>query len=292
MTKKIDMQSHTVASDGELTPEELVDLAVKNGLSAIAITDHDSLGSIEAAIKYSNGKNIEIVPGIELSCDDPILDNDKIDVLGLFIDQKNKKMINIIKKINEKREENKKKTIAKLKGLGYEIEYEDVRKTAKGAFGRPHIAKYLLKKYPEKFCSVADVFDKLIGTSKKGFIKTYDRVSIKDAVKAIHEAGGISILAHPGIYSKGDSAKIIDYFIENGGDGIETYYPYHLICPHLDIDEEGNRKLVDFYRKLAKSKSILESGGNDHHGNYRPTLGALEIPYSVLENLKNRIPVS
>lgn len=292
MLKRIDLQSHTVASDGEDTPEELVDLAIKKGLKAIAVTDHDSLGSIEAAVKYSNGRCIEIIPGIELSCDDPLLNYDKIDVLGLFINPKNEKMIGLIKKINERREENKKRIISKLKTLGYGIEYDDVKKTVRGTFGRPHIAKYLLKKYPSEFSSVADVFDKLIGTGKKAFVETHDRVSIRDAIMVIKEAGGISILAHPGIYPRQDSVKLIDYFIDNCGDGIETYYPYHIICPYLNISEEENKKIIGFYREIAKSKNILESGGNDHHGKYRFTLGAVKIPYEVLENLKKRIPLS
>ena len=288
MSKKIDLQIHTVASDGESTPEELVDLAVEKGLSAIAITDHDSVASLKKAIKYSRGRNIEVIPGIELSCDDPLLGYDKIDVLGLFVDFNNKKLIGMTEHINRRREENKRQIIGKLKGFGYEIDYDDVKKTVKGTFGRPHIAKYLLKKYPSEFSSVADVFDKLIGTGKKAFVETHDRVSIKDAINAIRESGGISILAHPGIYPKEDSVRLIDYFIGAGGDGIETYYPYHIICPYLNIDEDENKKLIDFYRKIAKSKKILESGGNDHHGEYRPTLGAVEIPYSVLKNLKNR----
>lgn len=289
MMKRIDLQNHTVSSDGESTPEELVDLAVEKGLSAIAITDHDSVASLKKAIEYSRGRNIEVIPGIELSCDDPLLGYDKIDVLGLFVDFNNKKLIGMTEHINRRREENKRQIIRKLKGFGYEIDYDDVKKTVKGTFGRPHIAKYLLKKYPSEFSSVADVFDKLIGTGKKAFVETHDRVSIKDAINAIRDSGGISILAHPGIYPKEDSVRLIDYFIGAGGDGIETYYPYHIICPYLNIDEDENKKLIDFYRKIAESKKILESGGNDHHGKYRPTLGAVKIPYSVLENLKNRI---
>ena len=290
--KRIDLQNHTIASDGELTPEELVDSAIKKGLSAIAITDHDSVASLKKAIKYSKGRNIEVIPGIELSCDDPLFSYDKIDILGLFVDFNNKKLINMMGHINRRREENKKQIIEKLRGFGYEIEYEDVKKAVKGTFGRPHIAKYLLKKYHSEFTSVADVFDKLIGVGKKAFIETRDRVPIKDAIKMIKESGGISILAHPGIYPKEDSVRLIDYFIDAGGDGIETYYPYNIICPYLNIDEDENKKLIDFYRKIAKSKKILESGGNDHHGNYRPTLGTVEVPYSVLENLKKRVPVS
>jgi len=288
----IDLQNHTVASDGELTPEQLVGLAIEKKLSAIAITDHDSLGSVKKAIEYSKGKNIGIVPGVELSCDDPLFNYDKIDVLGLLINPDNKKLNNLLEHIKNKREENKKLIIEKLKNLGYEIEYEDVKKTVKGTFGRPHIAKYLLKKYPNKFASVSDVFDKLIGRGEKAYLDTKGRVSIKDGIKIIQNAGGVAILAHPGVYPRNDSIKIIDYFIERGGDGIETYYPYHIICYELKIDENGNQEIINFYKSIAKSKKILESGGNDHHGNYRFTLGAVEIPESVLENLKRRIPVS
>src|SRR3990167_2637856 len=122
----IDLQNHTVASDGELTPEQLVGLAIEKKLSAIAITDHDSLGSVKKAIEYSKGKNIGIVPGVELSCDDPLFNYDKIDVLGLLINPDNKKLNNLLEHINNKREENKKQIIEKLRGLGYEIGYDDV----------------------------------------------------------------------------------------------------------------------------------------------------------------------
>jgi len=288
----IDLQCHTVASDGENTPEQLVDIAIEKKLSAIAITDHDSLDSVKKAIEYAKGKNIEIVSGVELSCDDPLFNYDKIDVLGLLIDFRNKGLNDLMGHIKNKREENKKLIIEKLKNLGYEIKYEDVKKTVEGTFGRPHIAKYLFKKYPNKFTSVKDVFDKLIGHGKKAYLDTKGRVSIKDGIKIIQNSGGVAILAHPGVYPKEDSVKLIDYFISNGGDGIETYYPYHIICPDLNIDEKGNEELIRFYKKNAKSKKVLESGGNDHHGNYRFTLGEVKIPESVLENLKRKIQVS
>ncbi|HLC62403.1 MAG TPA: PHP domain-containing protein [Candidatus Nanoarchaeia archaeon] len=285
----IDLQSHTTASDGELSPEELVELAIKKKLSAIAITDHDSLGSLKKATKYSKGKNIEIIPGVELSCDDPLFSYEKIDVLGLFVDPDNKKLIELIRHINEQREENKKQIIKKLNGFGYEIDYEIVRKTVGGTFGRPHIAKYLIKKYPGKFSSVRDVFDKLIGRGKKAFIKTESRVSIPNAIKIIKQARGLAILAHPGIYPREHSLKLIDYFIANCGDGIETYYPYHIVCPELKIDSNGNKKLIEFYKEIVKSKNLLESGGNDHHDMYRSTMGEIQIPESILENLKKAV---
>lgn len=282
----IDLQSHTTSSDGELSPEELIELAIKKKLSAIAITDHDSMGSLKKAIEYSKGKNIKIISGVELSCDDSLFSYEKIDILGLFVDPNNRKLIGLLSHINEKREENKKKIIKKLNSLGYKIDYESVKKTVGGTFGRPHIAKYLIKKYPDKFSSVRDVFDKLIGRGKKAFVKTEKRVSITDAIRIIKQANGLAILAHPGIYPKDHSLKLIDYFIANGGDGIETYYPYHIICPELKIDSNGNKKLIEFYKKIVKSKNLLESGGNDHHDMYRSTLGEIQIPEIILENLK------
>ena len=131
-----------------------------------------------------------------------------------------------------------------------------------------------------------DVFDKLIGRGKKAFVKPGGRVSIADAIMTIKQAKGLAILAHPGIYPRGHSLKLIDYFAANGGDGIETYYPYHIICPELKIDRNGNEKLIKFYKDIVKSKNLLESGGNDHHDMYRPTLGEIPIPESILENLK------
>lgn len=291
MSGKIDLHCHTLASDGELSAEELVGLAIKKGMKAIAITDHDSLGSLKKAIEYSKGRNIEVIPGIEISCEDNIFNYDKIDVLGLFVDYDNKPLINLVENTNKKRDENKNKIIKKLNNLGFEIDFEEVKKTAKGTFGRPHIAKFLMKKYPDKFASVKDVFDKYIGAGKPAFVKPEKFTTIKNAAGIIRQSGGVSILAHPGIYPKEDSIKLIDYFVDNGGQGIETYYPYHIICPDLNLDEKGNNKLINFYKGIAKSKNILESGGGDFHGKYRPTLGKLNIPDSVLENLRKRIPL-
>ena len=114
-------------------------------------------------------------------------------------------------------------------------------------------------------------------------------MSIADAIKIIKQAKGLAILAHPGIYPREHSLKLIDYFIANGGDGIETYYPYHIICPELKIDSNGNKKLIEFYKEIVKSKNLLESGGNDHHDMYRSTLGEIQIPESILENLKKSV---
>jgi 3',5'-nucleoside bisphosphate phosphatase len=285
----IDLQNHTIASDGELTGEELVDLAISKNLSAIAITDHDSIASNKAAIEYSKDKNIEVISGVELSCDDPLFTNPKIDVLGLFVDYKNRDLLDLIKQISNERDNHKSLIIDKLNELAYEVNYDEVKKTVQGTFGKPHIAKFLIKKYPNKFSTVKEVFKKLLDKGKPAYVKPGSRVSVKDAVKIIKEAGGLAILAHPGIYPPLDSVKLIDYFIDNGGDGIETYYPYHIICPEYMLDKKSNKKMIEFYKSIVKSKKILESGGNDHHDNERPTMGEVEIPEEIIKNLKKSL---
>ncbi len=132
----------------------------------------------------------------------------------------------------------------------------------------------MVKKYPDEFKTVKDVFDQLIGRGKKAFVKVGAKVSFEDAIRIIRKAGGISILAHPGIFSKEESIKLIDYFVSRGGNGIETYYPYG-----------KNNDLVAFYQGIAREKKILESGGGDHHDEEKFALGKAKVPDEVLEKL-------
>ena len=150
----------------------------------------------------------------------------------------------------------------------------------------------LLQKYPAEFASIRDVFDAYIGEGKPAHAERKNRTGLKGAIEIIKKSGGIPILAHPGVFKKEDSIKLIDIFAGIGGEGIETYYPYHLVYPELNIDEQGNKKMIDFYRNIAKSRKLLESGGSDFHGSYRDTMGRVYVPYKLLENLKAKIPAS
>ena len=283
---KIDLQSHTTASDGELSPDQLVDLAIERGIKALAITDHDSLNGIAPAIEHSKDQEIEIVPGIEISCDAAEHGFKKVDVLGLLIDPNNKKLADLTKTIKEERVIQKKKIIEKLNKIGFDISFEEVAKNVKGSFGRPHIARVLVKRYPKEFATIEEAFQKYLGEGKPAYADRRDRVLLNHAIKLIKGANGITILAHPGVFKKEDSLVLIDKFINLGGEGIETYYPYQIIVPELNLDEEENKEMISFYKDIAKKKKILESGGNDHHGRDRDTLGLLDIPYEVLKNLK------
>jgi len=286
MKRLVDLHLHTNASDGELSPEGLVDSAISRGLKAMAITDHDTVDGIRTALDYSADKDIEVIPGIEISCKEREHGFDEVHVLGLFIDFRDKSLLEMTQRIKQNRIEQKRQIIKKLNGLGFDIDFSEVKDSVKFSFGRPHIAAVLLKNYPDRFSSVQDVFDRYLKVGKPAYIEIKEITRIVDAIKIIKKSKGIPILAHPGVYKPEDSLELIDYFLGLGGEGIETYYPYDKV---YSISPEASKKKIDFYNKVAKEKNLLVSGGSDYHGSIRPTnLGEIEIPYSVVEKLKEK----
>lgn len=281
----VDLQTHTTASDGSMTPTEVVERAIEIGLTAIAITDHDSISGIDEALKATKNR-IELIPGIEFTCDsEEFID---IHVLGLFIDHTNKEMVSIVKEASRQRLEQKKEIIKKLNSLGYKITIEDAFEFAKGEIGRPHVAYALLKKYPKEFKDKNDIFEKLLGNNKSAYVPKAKGISIKEAIGVIHKSKGLAILSHPGRYKHEFALKLIDYFLEKGGDGIETYYPYNNNPDYTSV-EESKRK-VEFFRQIAKEKNILESGGSDFHGETKKVkLGEANVPIEVYLKLKEHI---
>ncbi len=284
----IDLHMHTSASDGRLSPQELVGLALKNGLSAIAITDHDAIGGIAPAMEYARGKPLEIVPGIEINCDGMEIGFREVEVVGLFVDCEHSTLLRFVEEARQDRLEQKKRIVEKLQGLGFEIRFEELGEYAKGSLGRPHIAQLLVKKYPGEFSSIREVFEKYLGTGKEAYVDREKKSSIKQAIDIIKKAGGIAFLAHPGVFGKKETGALVEFFQSNGGQGIETYYPYYLIYPHLKISEKENLEIIEFYQKIAKENGLLESGGSDFHGGDRETINAVKMPYSVLEKIKVR----
>ncbi|MBI5332508.1 MAG: PHP domain-containing protein [Candidatus Aenigmarchaeota archaeon] len=284
----IDLHTHTHFSDGRFSPEELVDLAVARGIKAISITDHDTIDGIQPAIDYTKAKSldIKIIPGIEISCDCSEKGFGEVHILGLYIDYNNPELIEFSETIKELRKMQKMKIIKKLQEAGFDITYEEVEKSVKGSFGRPHIARVLVKKYPERFSTSKAVFDEYIGANRPAYVDRQNRFSIKQAIELIKKAGGIPILAHSAMYKKEDSIELIRIFKALGGIGIETYYPYDIIFPDLKINNRENTELISFYSKTAEDFGMLESGGSDFHGGSRNTLGILEIPDSILAKLE------
>jgi predicted metal-dependent phosphoesterase TrpH len=251
---KIDLHMHSTKSDGEFSPKELIDIAVKKGISAISITDHDKVTANNEAKIYAKEKGIEYIPGIEITVTPPE-EVRELHIVGLFIDSENEE----IKKISGRHKEyainTAKKIIEKLNELQYDITFEELLKETNGKhFGRPFIAKILMRKYPEKFKERKQVFNELLGKQGKAFVRPKG-TELKEAIEIIHNAGGIAIVAHPW-YLGEKMLEILEKFVSLKGDGIELDY-----TPKKTIPEGISQILKNFIEK----HNLIVSGGTDFH---------------------------
>ncbi len=281
----VDMHMHSTTSDGTLTSEQLIDFCIQRGLKTISITEHDTVESIQSNLEYVQDKPIEIIPGIEFSCEEKKLGFEEVHVLGYFIDHTNLALKDATQKMKQERVERGKLIIQKIQELGYDITFEEVAARVGVSFARPHIAKILMEKYPEKFQRVQDVFDALIGNGKPAYVARKDKISVKDAIELITNAGGIASLAHPCVFKNFEDVElIIDHFIQVGGKAIETYYGYGTNIKGLTPEEGQVRS--EFVKKITREKGLLETGGSDFHGLIRPIyVGDAGLPRELLEKL-------
>ena len=281
---KIDLHIHTTASDGKLTPKEIVDWAIQKQIPAIAIADHDEIKGAKEAVEYSKGKNIEVISAIEIGCKEQKLNLHDIHIVGMFVDYNNKELLAFINKMQEERINQKKKMIKKLNDLGYEITFEEIKKEATGgSLGKPHIANVLFRKYPEKFENYRQIFEKLLGNGKIADVLRAGVYNIKETIDLIHRARGIAILAHPGWY-KENTDKIIKEFVISKGDGIEVD------CNYKDLEEIYLKDILQKTRKIAEKNNLLISGGTDfHEKNYSSDIGEYGITKEEFEKLKKAI---
>ncbi|SHI00407.1 PHP domain-containing protein [Sporanaerobacter acetigenes] len=265
-----DLHIHTTFSDGLLTPEEVVDLAVKKELDGIAITDHDTTLGIDRAIERSKiYKDIQVIPGIEFSC---IYTTEEIHILGYFIDYKSPDLIQLTYNLRLERMNRGYKILDKLNSLGINVTIDDVKKIS-GAnnIGRPHIARALIKKGWVN--SIDEAFDKYLEIGKAAYVERY-KLSIEDAIDIIHRCKGIAVIAHPGLIK---DKNIIYYCIKIGVDGIETVHSKH------------SKKEIEFYTKLANKHNLIKTGGSDCHGqliNGDYVLGKYCIDLDNLDQMK------
>jgi 3',5'-nucleoside bisphosphate phosphatase len=279
----IDLHAHTTASDGSHPFEEVVAMAARGGLKAVAITDHDN---VQSAKRITGHEPLEVIPGIELSVFDHALGYEDVHVIGLFIDPKHAALNSKLNSLG--REEQKKATVAKLNELGYEITFDEVKARSEGVVGRPHIAIVLMEKYPDEFPRMVDVFNKLLGRGKPACIGREAGFGLGEAISLIHSAGGLAILCHPLLYPY-EPGKLVREFKSLGGDGMEVYYDYRANRPGVPITPEENGRLIGQSKALAAQHGLLESGGSDFHGRGKrgyQELGLFGAPDGVLEALK------
>ncbi len=263
-----DLHLHTEFSDSTFTPEEVILGAVKAGLSAISIVDHDTVAGVQPSIDIAKENNIEVLPGIEFSAEYEGLE---VHILGYLIDYKDRTLLSKLASLKENRIARVYKIIDKLKGIGLSLDPQVVFDIAKeGTTGRLHIARALVKEGKVK--SVFEAFQKYIGDKGPAYCLGF-RFSPSEVIKIIKEAGGVAVLAHP--YSLKNDDLILE-FINYGLGGIEVYYPEH------------SQGMVNFYLELAKKHNLLVTGGSDCHGSAKPEIkiGCIKIPYELVEELK------
>ncbi|MBE6542898.1 MAG: PHP domain-containing protein [Ruminococcaceae bacterium] len=274
--KIIDLHTHSSFSDGSMTPEELLCHAHEKGISAIALTDHDTVSGIKdasvAALKYG----VELVPGVEISSESV----SQVHVLGLFINTESQALLDLFKSQQEERLISNKKYISVLAEHGFPITEEEVKRVAPhGGVGRAHYAKIMMDH--GWVSSVAEAFDKYLGVGMSCYVKRMV-ITPEEAIECIHKAGGLAFFAHP-YQTKLDYKGIYDLakHLKNCGlDGIEGYYS--------EYSPEMHKTFMD----MADDLSLLVSGGSDYHALMKPHLeigvgrGNLKVPYSVLEKIK------
>ena len=270
MDQYIDLHLHTSFSDGLATPERLLKKVLRSRLAAFAVTDHDTIEGLIETARLLPESGPELVSGVELSTE--YLDTD-LHMLGYMFDVDNIPLNKTLADLQHRRDTRAQEIVEKLKELGIGIPYSDVLEVAGGgSVGRPHIADILHKHGHTK--SYLEAFRKYIATGGPAYVPKA-RLSPAEAIKLIHEAGGLAVLAHPMV---DNAVKHVETLANLGLDGLEVY---HYSCSRQD------RKRI---RKLADKFGLVLSGGSDYHGrdNRRDVIDRSRVPYEFLDEMKKR----
>jgi hypothetical protein len=249
----VDLHCHSTASDGTLSPADVVRLAVDRGLSALALTDHDTIAGIAEAASEAARLQLDFMPGIEISAEFP--HPGTMHLLGYGIDPASPVLSDLTTKLLAGRDDRNPKIIAKLAELGVAITMEEVNAQAGGnVVGRPHIAAILLSK--GYVSSIKQAFDKYLAPGGLAYFDK-ERLSPRRAIEKINASGGVAVLAHPvqlRLENEAQFDRVLKDLLDLGLGGIEVI--------HSDHDE----KLVRKYEALADDLGLLKTGGSDYHG--------------------------
>lgn len=269
---RVDLHTHTTASDGLLTPAELIRLARERGLTALAITDHDTVSGLPEAVQAAGEAGVELIPGIEISTS---YQGQDVHLLGYYVDYTSRKFVEELKGLKEGRHKRNERIIERLNELGIPISMEKVvaKRPAEGNVGRPHIAQVLVDM--GVVASVQEAFDLYLGKNGKAYV-SLPRLSPQEGVKLILRHGGIPVLAHPGLYG---NDQLIGQLLAEGLEGIEVYHPDHSLAE------------VAKYERLAQEYQLLITGGSDYHGEgengpFHGDLGSQPVGIEILDRLK------
>lgn len=249
----LDLHIHTTASDGSLTPTQVVQLARKKGFSLIAVTDHDTMGGVAEALEAGKKYNVDVVPGVEISSGVTL----EVHMLGYGMSPDHPVMKAMMEDMRAARVERMERIIENLQKMGVPITVEEVEAVAGGAIGRPHIAQVLIAHglVPD----VRTAFREYIGVGAKAYVERRKMTS-EQVIANIRDAGGVPVLAHGGLLRIGEVElnQWIDSMAKKGLMGLECYHNAH--TPQME-------RLL---RAAAERNGLLVTGGSDFHGASRP----------------------
>ncbi len=273
---RADLHAHSTASDGSHPPEELPGIAAEAGLSALALTDHDSVDGVPRAQEAAAAVGILLVPGVELTGYAPLASGGFVElhIAGLFVDPDSDVLARRLGELRAVRAERVEAMAQKLRGLGFEIEGEDVLRRAPGAaVGRVHVAQEMIEK---GYCKdVAEAFRQYIGDGRPAYVPK-ERMTPAQAIELVKAAGGCAALCHPGLNP--DVEARIEELVECGLDALEVHYPTHT--------PEDEKRLLDTARRLG----LAVTGGSDFHGAAKPDIrvGQETVSFVELHELARR----
>ena len=265
-----DLHLHTQFSDGTYSPEELVSQARLHGLSAIALTDHDTVEGCERTARACEAAGIEFVPGTELTAEQ---DGNELHILGYLFDIENPRLLTEVAKFQAVRQNRIREMVARLNQAHVPLSAESVFALANcRAPGRPHVARALVA---AGLCATLDeAFERFLKKNRPAFVPKF-KMSAAQAIELIHHAGGAAVMAHPGLNR---TDEVIPGMVEAGLDGIECFHTKH------------STATSEHYLEIAERFGLLVTGGSDCHGlsKGKPLIGSIKLPYQHVARLRLR----
>lgn len=268
----IDLHLHSSASDGSLSPAELIALGKEAGLTAMALTDHDTVSGCGDFSSAAQDAGIKVVSGVEISC---VLEDDAMHLLGYGFDVKNPGLIDMLAQLRAGRSVRNAEILAKLAALGCPLSAQRLSELAGGeSVGRPHVAQALIE--AGHVASFREAFTSYLAKGCPAYVERW-RPNMGQAIKVLHDAGGCAVLAHPHALTE-DPAELrswVQKLSELGLDGLESLYTRY--------NQTKQKALLS----MAGDFGLISTGGSDFHGACTPDirLGAREIPDSVFDGL-------
>lgn len=272
----IDLHTHSTASDGELSPAELVDLAKKTGLRALALTDHDTVAGISEARSRAAELSLAFVAGVEIEIE---FDPGEFHLLGLGIDDANDALLAALSELAEARTDRNQRIVELFRSEGIPIDLAEIAEIARTQrIGRPHLADALLRRKVVR--TKQEAFDKYLGKGR-AFYLPKDCLPLSRALGLIKASGGVAVVAHPYslFISKTKLGALMDEWKEAGVDGVEAYHPAAKL---------GQCRILE---RMARERGFLVTGGSDFHGREKPecgigrTAGGLPVADAFYEEL-------